>query len=55
MEILIQITIILAGIITCIALSVRFGNKVSDRSGANIAEKYFKEEWGMDEKKEYHE
>ncbi len=55
MEMLIQILIVIVFLVICVALSVRYGNKVSGRSGANIAEKHFKDEWGMEDKKEYHE
>ncbi len=46
---------------TCIVLFISitisryFGRDCSERTGSNIAGKHLKDEWGMEEKKEYHD
>ena len=42
-------------LLVVVFISRRFGRECSERSGSNIAEKHFREKWGMDEKTEYHD
>lgn len=45
--------IVILGVVAYAA--VHFGMKVGNDVGSGLGNKYMKEEWGLDEKEEYHE
>ncbi len=52
---ILKIMLVVLALLAVVIISQYYGKKVSDGMGRNVAEKHFKEQWGMDDKKEYHD
>lgn len=50
-----EMIIVMVALILFVVVSRYYGKRVTHQMGSNIAEKHFKEEWGMEANKEENE